>query len=388
MFKLDRKKSQMLIAGALSLTVILTGCSKKEESNTCTVTFRDGALTDSIVMNKGEYTSGVALHPKDGYTFLGWYYDNEEFDFSKPITEDITLEAKWTLSYDDKISKINEILEEKRQKGKNCNFKFNFGEEFNEYTLSFNNPEDFLEIEPLIREIAKSNDNVLITFDITNETNLDSFKDLPNDYAYSLIIRDDVTNLNFKEALNNKKINNITTLNNTKMREEDYEYFFTIPKLTLSVNTESECFSKLLAYGNTNIFSYLIIRNNINLSNQDITIPEGIVIFENKGKLTGSKINILGSYMTLSTNELDFLLSVPDNAYINIRTLDTENKNSLYSSAFIANILNAKNINLHYTDTKYNDTLEKTDTGILVTSNGEAIGYLTETGLEREEIVK
>lgn len=29
------------------------------------------------------------------YRFLGWYLDDELFDFSKPITKNIVLEAKW-----------------------------------------------------------------------------------------------------------------------------------------------------------------------------------------------------------------------------------------------------------------------------------------------------
>ena len=32
---------------------------------------------------------------RDGYTFDGWYLDGEKYDFSTPVTEDITLVAKW-----------------------------------------------------------------------------------------------------------------------------------------------------------------------------------------------------------------------------------------------------------------------------------------------------
>lgn len=33
----------------------------------------------------------------DGYAFIGWYYldSDQKFDFSKEITEDITIVAKW-----------------------------------------------------------------------------------------------------------------------------------------------------------------------------------------------------------------------------------------------------------------------------------------------------
>ena len=32
---------------------------------------------------------------KENYTFIGWYNDESEFDFSSPITSDLTLKAKW-----------------------------------------------------------------------------------------------------------------------------------------------------------------------------------------------------------------------------------------------------------------------------------------------------
>ena len=36
------------------------------------------------------------VHPvKEGYQFLGWYLGDSVFDFSKTISKDITLEARW-----------------------------------------------------------------------------------------------------------------------------------------------------------------------------------------------------------------------------------------------------------------------------------------------------
>ena len=47
----------------------------------------------------GEIISNLPIPTKDGWFFGGWYEDSEFttlFDFSTPITEDITLYAKWT----------------------------------------------------------------------------------------------------------------------------------------------------------------------------------------------------------------------------------------------------------------------------------------------------
>lgn len=50
---------------------------------------------------------------KTGYTFLGWYdSDNNEYDFSKPVTSDINLTAKWidtnsTINIEEKVTAEN-----------------------------------------------------------------------------------------------------------------------------------------------------------------------------------------------------------------------------------------------------------------------------------------
>ena len=39
---------------------------------------------------------------KEGYTFAGWYSDSgltQDFDFTTPISTDITLYAKWDVNY-------------------------------------------------------------------------------------------------------------------------------------------------------------------------------------------------------------------------------------------------------------------------------------------------
>lgn len=59
----------------------------------------DGGLfeEDEIVPEytfKGRYLEEI-VPTKEGYLFLGWFLDEEEFDFSLPILEDVALVAKW-----------------------------------------------------------------------------------------------------------------------------------------------------------------------------------------------------------------------------------------------------------------------------------------------------
>ena len=67
------------------------------EGNIYTVTFNsDGG---SEVKSKRVEENGSVIEPaaptKEGYTFIGWYLNNQEFDFNSEITSNITLTAKW-----------------------------------------------------------------------------------------------------------------------------------------------------------------------------------------------------------------------------------------------------------------------------------------------------
>lgn len=61
-----------------------------------------GSNIDSVVIKIGETIKEPDIPTKDGYTFKGWYIKEEEFSFSKPITEEITLKAKWEENKEEK----------------------------------------------------------------------------------------------------------------------------------------------------------------------------------------------------------------------------------------------------------------------------------------------
>ena len=65
---------------------------------TFTVTFDSdgGSAVTAQTIEKGETATKPADPTKAGYTFVGWYNGNTEFDFDEVITGDITLYAKWT----------------------------------------------------------------------------------------------------------------------------------------------------------------------------------------------------------------------------------------------------------------------------------------------------
>jgi uncharacterized repeat protein (TIGR02543 family) len=66
---------------------------------THTVTFTDpdgGTTTDPQTIADGALATEPATPTRDGYTFDGWYLNDQKYDFSTPVTGDVTLTAKWT----------------------------------------------------------------------------------------------------------------------------------------------------------------------------------------------------------------------------------------------------------------------------------------------------
>lgn len=77
----------------LLLIIFLTGCGNK----TYMVSFNTlgGSVMESIYVNEGEILKDIAKPLKDGYLFVNWLKDGVEYNFDKPINEDITLTASW-----------------------------------------------------------------------------------------------------------------------------------------------------------------------------------------------------------------------------------------------------------------------------------------------------
>ena len=72
--------------------------SKWEAGHTVTFDYCDGRDDSIIVVFDLEILDDTTDSTKDGYLLDGWYLDSdftEEFDISTPITNDITLSAKW-----------------------------------------------------------------------------------------------------------------------------------------------------------------------------------------------------------------------------------------------------------------------------------------------------
>lgn len=86
--------------------------AKYESTTLCTVTFQVDHQSRTEQVNKHQLVVKPTDPVKTGYTFIGWYYGIVPFDFNSPITEDITLTAKFEIaSYEVKFYNGETLLQ-------------------------------------------------------------------------------------------------------------------------------------------------------------------------------------------------------------------------------------------------------------------------------------
>ena len=95
MEKLDKKKT--ILMGVLLLIAVVLIFVYVNYFRTFTVTFdvRIGAGVQAQEVKVGDTVEKPDDPTADGYTFIGWYVDGEEYDFSDPVLADITITAEW-----------------------------------------------------------------------------------------------------------------------------------------------------------------------------------------------------------------------------------------------------------------------------------------------------
>lgn len=103
-FDVLSKKTKLITLFAITAIIIVTLIvflvskgNNVQEDNSCIIQFNTngGSPIDKIDQDCGL----TIVQPKDpvknGFDFLGWYYEDQNFDFSKAIDEDIVLQARW-----------------------------------------------------------------------------------------------------------------------------------------------------------------------------------------------------------------------------------------------------------------------------------------------------
>lgn len=98
--KIERTIAIIFAVAAASCVLALAACNPPKEP-TYYVSYKVAFDTDggSIVelqnVGKGETAKKPTDPTKNGFVFDGWTLDGTDYDFSSPVTKDVTLVARW-----------------------------------------------------------------------------------------------------------------------------------------------------------------------------------------------------------------------------------------------------------------------------------------------------
>lgn len=90
------KKSKLIVI-LLLFVCLITACGKDAKTFVVTFDSDGGSSVGSVEVSQNETVTKPQNPSKIGYTFLGWYLNNVEYDFSSKVTDNITLTAKWSI---------------------------------------------------------------------------------------------------------------------------------------------------------------------------------------------------------------------------------------------------------------------------------------------------
>lgn len=87
---------------------------KKQENIYYSVTFNtnDETIMANQFILKGEKVVQPEVQQKDGYIFLGWYLDDEQYDFNQPVYKNMKLEGRWKLESENKLDRLDDKEED------------------------------------------------------------------------------------------------------------------------------------------------------------------------------------------------------------------------------------------------------------------------------------
>lgn len=84
----------------LILLFTLSACVESTTMYTVSINFNNGSNSQYISIEDGNEIPNIATPTREGYTFGGWFYDNDfntPLDYSTLITENISLYANWSI---------------------------------------------------------------------------------------------------------------------------------------------------------------------------------------------------------------------------------------------------------------------------------------------------
>ena len=84
-----------IVVIAIIVILLLKSCGGETVKYSVEFDTNGGTAVSTLEIEEDGLITKPADPAKEGYVFVGWYYNDELYDFSKPVTGNITLEARW-----------------------------------------------------------------------------------------------------------------------------------------------------------------------------------------------------------------------------------------------------------------------------------------------------
>ncbi|MCI8545489.1 MAG: InlB B-repeat-containing protein [Bacilli bacterium] len=178
----EKKKMMIAIVLIVLLGILIFAIVVSSKGNSIKVTFdsHGGTEVESLKIKKGEVIEEPEEPLKEGYEFIGWYYDGKKFDFSKELDKNIKLEAKWlkvgtiknTITFDSAGG--SSVEAQKVSKGEKVKKPANptrSGYTFVEWTLDGKSYDFNSKVEKSIKLVAVWKQNVVVNVPVKNTNN-------------------------------------------------------------------------------------------------------------------------------------------------------------------------------------------------------------------------
>lgn len=375
--KLDKRKSAALVASALSISLVFSACQKPQtievpyipEEEVHTVTFKSGDEVYHIEVTP-DITAGYtpAVSKKEGYILEGWTLDGEPYDFSNPVTSDITLVANWV------PDRSEEILEEQNSaqetlismlEGLNKDkLNYSFTDMKDYLLLSIYDYSDLKEVIAFLEENTALKDKLFINLMFSEASSCPDLKKLTSIYPYSVYVMGEYSNVNITDNLTASNIKDITICENARISKQDTEVFANASGInialydTFNLINLANCSSS----ATLGIISIDILDNDI-LEDAEITLPQCENLYlRNFGSLKNTVINCNAIDANITSSTSDFEVNgVLGNVLL--RT-DVSESNFRESSLF-KSLLSSMELRLINQDTKEEYLLLIKDNGII-----------------------
>lgn len=94
------------------LLLVVTGCGKKTETYNVSFDSNGGSSVAAQTVEEGKSATKPTDPTRDGYTFEGWFInldDTDSYDFSKKVTSNVSLKAKWSQASSGEVVKATAV---------------------------------------------------------------------------------------------------------------------------------------------------------------------------------------------------------------------------------------------------------------------------------------